>query len=244
MKAGDFFISLRQLFGVIIPGAIWACVFCLIVLNENPLTYNRNPNGFEVAIVIFGFYLIGYSARHLAFTVGGMSGDLCNWIEGLVPEWMRKWAMRSRSLNADERIIRRARVILDNLKSENITYDPADVPVLCKFYVLGESELSRKVEELEAEINLFATMVLPLMMLVVALIMFWNREPRTFELASYQGAVLGALLFTIVTFAHRAGSRRSKEAHEIFLMFMVLAELKQKNSQPVISTDAPKAARR
>jgi hypothetical protein len=226
MKASDFSVSVRQLVAVLIPGAIWLCSFYLIALNQNLLDRESDPNAFETVMLILAIFLVGYSARRVAFTFGVLSGELCNWIEKFVPGPIRNWGSHARRLKANEATIQSAQAILRSVKSPEVTYDPADVPLLCKYYVLGEGELSRRVEELEAEINLYATMVAPLLTLLVALAVFWSREPRILDLTSYQGVALGAIAFMTVSFARRTASRRLMESHKILLMFTVLTALR------------------
>jgi hypothetical protein len=226
MKASDLSVSLRQLLGIFIPGAIWLYSFYLIALNQNLFYRHSDPDAFETVILILAILLVGYSTRRVAFTFGVVCGGLCNWIEKFVPGPIQNWGSQARRLNIDDAMMKNAQAILSSFRLPAVTYDPTDVFVLCKYYILGETELSRRVEELEAEINLYATMVAPLLALLIALAVFWSRESRILDLTSYQGVSLGAIAFMAVSFARRTASRRLRESHEIFLMFTVLTALR------------------
>src|SRR5262245_55294715 len=70
MKPSDFFIGLRQLLGVLIPGAIWMVDVFLGILNRNPAVVLSQYSTFEIILVVGIIYLIGHGMRRTSFSFG------------------------------------------------------------------------------------------------------------------------------------------------------------------------------
>jgi hypothetical protein len=213
MKPGDFFIGLRQLLGVLIPGAIWMGDFFLGILDQDPITALSHLGIFEVIVVVGIIYLIGHGMRRTSFSFG-------IWIsEGILKIWPVKRGDR-RGLHEDkasEKLLNHNKAIITaKLPKDSTLYDDADFMNIIKYSLLGVSEVSRRVEELEAEINLYTSVVLPLVFLCITLVVYWFRRYHSFDFVDAE--IIVVLAYLTSNFVRRIAIRRAGERRQILLM--------------------------
>lgn len=246
MKPGDFFLGLRHLLGVLLPGSIWLLALSLPTAERLPLDVFASFNAQQVAIVLAAAFLLGYAFRGPGFIVGLKLGD---WLTTRYPRLTTFG--KSSELQPTEETRELLRWV-----SEKVPKPPEEpdadaprtlekyVPAWSKYYVLGRSELGRRLDETEAEINLYTTTVLPLLILLITLTFFWLLHPNGYlyiiENIYHPNGLKSAIEKLIIeltlvamafSFAWRGSVRRKTELRDIYLMVLALAGSENENTR-------------
>jgi hypothetical protein len=278
MKLADFFLGIRQLFGILIPGVIWLICIVLGVSRQDPVqAMNALTMRELIAALAFGF-IIGITVRRISFRIGVATGRLFHlgW-STLTGMWTAaRKALRKRkeqpstdatgqqvtatagdaiadvkAPQAKESRRTRLRRILTELQApetgevyerfkelaqeqleqryrttqstqwEKLTEE--DRGYLYKYLVLSEEDLARKVEENEAEINLYSSLILPLIAFELSLRAYWcgpNAQRFGFLGSAYQNWWTFGTLVAVFLLAWRIQPRRTEEAAEWYRMFL------------------------
>jgi hypothetical protein len=207
MKAADFFIGARQLFGFVLPGAVWNVAWMLFHRIDPGEWLFRDPALVRVAIFCAVSFVVGFTIQTAVFQVV------------MRYQAREKASAVSRPLRAGRSSSRAAkRVELDqyrekllNAVAETMRGTAVEVligssiPQHCKRYVIENSEHLRvRVLELEAEINLFAGLAFPLPVVACALMI--DQPPISLEpVLLLLGALLSAGMFLTRLFEIREG---------------------------------------
>lgn len=233
MKASDFFIGTRQLFGFLLPGALWIAAWMLIQ-NMTPVTYLTGEPWIPNLLLFIGLsYVIGFVVQ--------------TWIFALIMEY-QEWRHRSKSRSQSaanskapppvpkeaqenaqlaatgETEVERYRRRLVDAVEKDLSTRPAGslerekLPRFCKNFVLENStNLRDQILELEGEINLMVGVALPLVFLSVAWMNYEGGNLRTFW-----PAVAGALAASLYFLFRRVPKLREGEELMWCEMYLIL----------------------
>jgi hypothetical protein len=246
MAPKDFFIGVRQLLGVLLPGAIWLLSLVLILAKPQSVTLRRETNLAEIAVYLFGSYLFGYAIRRLTFAGGLRLGGwllrltrrwarLSQILEGRVPvpgaspDTVRIWSnpvtpevinVLSKCARSEFARLRKAEPPNDCRARDFDTFYKQFAPTIAKYHVLGQGAMARRLEESEGEINLYATTSFPLIVFALPLSVWGVRAGL--GSADYCRVAVIAVVCALVglIFAWRAALRREGESRDIYLMFL------------------------
>jgi hypothetical protein len=232
MKPSDLFVGSRQLFGYLVPGAIWAGIIWTLAVEE-PAKIVREATTMEVVLFLAVSFVTGYVFQLLSFA------RVCALAEHVG---------RRRSIYIDAPELQQVR---DWLQAEGTIWlgsspvlSDERVAAFCKRWVLEKSEhLRNEVVELENEVNLLVAVIppltaFPIVMLAVAMLATFEigLAAWTFEVEIWILAALSTA--TAVLLLGRLHSMRRNEI-TLWVASFVDLQLARKVSRPQAAPSSP-----
>lgn len=239
MKPGDFFIGVRQFLGIVIPGFIWIIAASLGVGKYDPIENLDQHSWREIVAVLFCAYLLGLALRGLSLRFGVVVG-----------KWLYRFGTFTRVLKAPSQSAILVNIVpvstddpLRKLAHSQITSMMADAGIpldmaeklsepdldeICQQYILGPEQLARRVEQAQAEVELYATSLLPLLLLIAALQRYWagGAAKGTF-FGMHDTAWCAGLIILFFLLALKLHFRRIAEQMDWYRMLITLSIVKK-----------------
>ncbi|SRR6266567_1217268 len=208
MRPTDFFVRGRQLFGFIIPGAVWLSAL-VVALGHNPLAVLEQGQVLVRAVLFTGVsYVVGFAIQTVVFQA------MHRWLKRCPPAELVK--------QVQTELTRQVNAI-----GGGWSIDPAHLPVFCKLYVLEHSpELQTVLREHEDDINLIVA--IPPAICALGLATLYHSGAGIGLIA---GSVVVVLVFSGLLWKHLLSFRES-EQREWCEMFLLLQLRDQRSSEP------------
>lgn len=221
----DFYVGSRQLFGFVVPGLVWLSSIILVVTRADPISLMLDVSLLEVALFLAASLLVGTAIETVSFKVGVN---------------LSAWLHRARVSNdphqtdylpsdVNPQLVQRVRRVIQDRYGDDAyvsELDDRQLSQFCRRFVLEKSnQLRRRVTEYEAEINLLAMLVLPLLVFVLA--WTWNSWVALDNLDVLQrltrwvAGVLAIFALEILLLA-RLHPLRREEAEAWYEMFLLI----------------------
>jgi hypothetical protein len=220
MKPSDFYLSSRQLFGFLVPGLAWvldAVVFLDRDACHSPLIYAAlNPGAVPVLFLLAAGVVTGMLFQWISFWISEQ-------IELRLRRERRGSRPQQRLAEMETRILRALQTRRDQMGPLwDLVMDTRDGNwarfVVCKNSVISRApELSRRLLDLENEINLVGMLALPIVVLAVAL--WWH--PFCFGTAVDKFVLpefLGAFSVYLFWIFYQLRLVERKDCYEAFLL--------------------------
>jgi hypothetical protein len=238
MKPSDFFITSRQLFGLLIPGTVWVSALVLILVKTDVLrlmNYVGEANlagclGFLLVAFILGT-ILQYPSFALTAYCAAKWGRFRNWI-GSDPNYPDTQAHRKKvrdviwakygNLQKWEALwgVQPPQVLADEQKSQH------EVFALCKRSILSRAPaMARRLLDHEDEINLLGMLPLPTTLFAVALLLHVQEVGSLGLRGPHWLWYLGLFLawgVLIVYLVRRFYYERAEEYRSAYIIFLLI----------------------
>lgn len=184
MKPSDLFLGIRQLFGAAVPGCIWtiALGLCISATSINQFVAWKDIEGIQVAAFLGISFLLGKILQPLAFGIATELAASRLFVNKLFNVF--RWQGGEGHVEFANRVTERVKSVVNDhvatvLKGKEGSAWSTDADTkrreeshlfeLCKKIIVERSErLGKELEEREGDINLVASIPLPLILLTVA----------------------------------------------------------------------------
>lgn len=269
MKPADLFIGVRQLFGVWIPGLVWVISICLAVGHVDPVENLDCYSWREVFAALIFAYLLALVVRGLSFRVGlvisywlhrgaakiggrltawGMIKPLAKFARRVLHDPFGSALLASNPSGANPpiqrlahehvaRVLRRAGIPEADVQ----LLEPSALDEIAQQSILGVDRLAQRTDDAQAELDLYASLLLPIIGLTVALFIYWA-TPHNSE--SFFGKCYGlvwitGLIIAFIGIAWKIQLRRQAEQIDWYHMTLALALAAQVNQDAEAGEGVP-----